>query len=125
MSEPHQRSGSFLIGPGEDTASQTFTVIAGQRLSIEYLSGLFVLPLDQQPFLAKVRTTVGGVEATHHFRLEPLLLVNRFHFGGPVALYADPGSEVEIIADRIPHDLGSARLIWTLSGRLEDVEDPA
>jgi hypothetical protein len=55
MSEPHQRSGSFFIGPGEDTASQTFTVLA----------------------------------------------------------------------DRIPHDLGSARLIWTLSGRLEDVENTA
>ena len=65
------------------------------------------------------------MEATHHFRLEPLQSENRFHFGGPVALYADPSSEVEIIADRIPHDLGSARLIWTLSGRLEDVENPA
>ena len=65
------------------------------------------------------------MEATHHFRLEPLQSENRFHFGGPVALYADPGSEVEIIADRIPHDLGSARLLWTLSRRLEDVENPA
>lgn len=55
MSEPHQRSGSFCIGPGEDTASQTFTVLA----------------------------------------------------------------------DRIPHDLGSGRLIWTLSGRLEDVKNTA
>jgi hypothetical protein len=32
MSEPHQRSGSFFIGPGEDTAGQTFTVIAGRLL---------------------------------------------------------------------------------------------
>ena len=125
MSEPHQRSGSFFIGPGEDTASQTFTVLADRRLSIEYISGLFALPPGQQPFLAQVRTTVGEVEATHHFRLEPLQSENRFHFGGPVALYADPSSEVEIIADRIPDDLGSARLIWTLSGRLEDVENPA
>lgn len=58
-------------------------------------------------FLAQVRTTVGEVEATHHFRLEPLQSENRFHFGGPVALYADPSS------------------IWTLTGRFEDVENPA
>jgi hypothetical protein len=77
MSEPHQRSGSFFIGPGEDTASQTFTVIAGRRLRIEYISGLFALPPGQQPFLAQVRTTVGEVEATHHFRLEPLQSENR------------------------------------------------
>ena len=124
MSEPHQLSGSFFIGPGEDTASQTLHGDRRPRLSIEYISGLFALPPGQQPFLAQVvppsakwrRLIISGWS-----RCSPKPLPLRW----TVALYADPSSEVEIIADRIPHDLGSARLIWTLSGRLEDVENPA
>ena len=98
---------AFLLG--RDVA--TFSVPLGQRLVIEYISGLCdavafpspnAIPTYDRP---RFQVTTNGVTLSHFIArpVNPVLTSNQFNtelvMGHLVKIYADPGTVVSLIAD--------------------------
>jgi hypothetical protein len=106
-----QRFTTTLPGPAVfDDPVGSFTVPAGKRLVLEYVSG--VIDFSQNGILhrIRIRTSVNGVVGDH-YAVDSSTLARGV--GQGVRIYADPGTTVEVAG------LGKSVVTVTLSGHLE------
>jgi hypothetical protein len=97
-----------------------YTVGASKRLVIEYVSIYCSLPANQV-LSGFVATVVGGVSAAHLVPNSPAAIVPQpittANAGGPVRLYADPGTSVSVQASR-QDNVGLVICFASFSGQL-------
>jgi hypothetical protein len=117
--QPFQWFFSITFDPTQGTNGQSFTVPAGKRLVIEFVSATVAL---ERGLLvdAVVTTTVNGIEGKHHFIPTMVGAAWGFQYSYLISmetrLYADPGTKVEFaLTDNYTGNGGS----WgTISGYL-------
>ena len=105
--EPFQQDVSVLVDAGVLSNTVSFAVPSGKRLVLEYVSGNTRVD-DQELVRVNILTTAGGVSATH--TLAPIVFHRPFEapthadfivtYGQTVRIYADPGTQVSVMATR-------------------------
>lgn len=141
LDDRFQKSVSLSMADGQSTVSTTFAVPAGKLLVIESATGSALTTTglnaaNVQFPLVLVRTTTEGnsfphplattfatgvtnQEATNAYEV----FGTRWNIGGMIQLYADPGTEIEVIFERpttVKGTKGTASLSLTLSGHYID-----
>jgi hypothetical protein len=121
--------GSLEISDGQfsargifQNANGNFFVPAGQRLVIESVSGVAVLPIGQKPVVF-VTNFANGV--TGFINLAPALItsgdgLDRYVFASQITTYAD--FDLTLDCNRFPFTAGTAGCSATLSGHLESIQ---
>lgn len=104
--QPYQNSSSLFIDYPDDTWQTTFTVPAGKRLIIEYVSGEFTKKIgggndpSQPPFLFTVTTTSGAQTVSHVVPVRGIFdyagTKSWFQIAESLRLYADAGTSVVV-----------------------------
>lgn len=124
--QPFQMGFPFTMNSGTQQVFQSFTVPAGKRLVIEYVSmGSGSVPVGQHLFII-ITTTVGAVGAFHFVAVTPQGSIpppnaaDTFVASQPMRVYADPGTTVTIQMQRDSAD-GACGPNLTVSGYLVDV----
>ena len=97
-----------------------FTVPAGSCLIIDFISAEAFMPHGQKALFGII-TTAGGVQVRHYLgsnAMGPFGGQDYFWMSGPTHIYADPGSQVTLRADR---DIaaGTAIFRFSVSGHLQ------
>lgn len=112
---------------GQDLATNSYTVPAGQRLVIEYASLSAYLPPDGQSIFVRIVTHTGNGYGTtdafhtlHIQKREDWGLLKQFEAAHTVSIHANPGTSVRVSIGRTPY-AGMASANVTLSGRLESI----
>ncbi|MCA1635587.1 MAG: hypothetical protein LC802_18320 [Acidobacteria bacterium] len=142
LDDRFQKSVSLSMVQGQSSVSTTFAVPAGKLLVIESATGSArtttgLNAANVQFPLVLVRTTTDGSSFPHPLATtfaanvhnpEAINLYEsfgtRWNIGGMIQLYADPGTEVEVIFERPTSPkgkAGTASLDLTLSGHYVDV----
>src|SRR5437867_3289252 len=102
--QPFQEVALVVIPASSSSASSTFTVPAGKRLVIEYVSGNNTLFAGQKLRGAFILTYVGGQYQRHYLLIhhgEPYNNTNEeFVTAQEMKAYADPGTQVEVFLYR-------------------------
>ncbi len=96
-----------------------FKVPPGKCLVIDYVSGEAFMPNGQKALFGII-TTAGGVQVRHYLGTNAAAAFggqDYFWVSGPVHIYADPGTNVTLRADR---DIatGTATFRFSVSGHL-------
>jgi len=97
-----------------------FTVPAGKRLVIEFVTAQGTVPSGEFPEF-KLVATVGGISAEHSLLTSPMSQSGslvRFEASEVVRIYADPGTTVTFLVRRPNGAAGAANLGMTISGHL-------
>jgi hypothetical protein len=94
---------------GQSSGSVSYTVPAGREAVLEYVSAGFCP--GQSLLGIRIVTTVGGVDVTHF--LPALAPANFGVAGGPVHIYADPGTPI------VAFPIGASNCGVSVSGHLE------
>lgn len=121
---PFQAAVEITMPNGTGGENAVVVVPKGKRLVIEYLSGDASLPAGQKCLFSVATFVNGQTTGTWHYlasgpvgKFGPF---DCFRTGQVVRLYADPGTQVQLRADRdIPDGKGVARM--SLSGYLVSV----
>jgi hypothetical protein len=97
-----------------------FNVPKDKCLVIEYISGEAFMPTGQKALFGII-TTAGGTQVRHYLGTHALGAFggdDYYWVSGPASIYADPGTEVTLRADR---DIatGTATFRMSISGHLE------
>ena len=111
----HAFERSFSCTASTDVAcTDNFFVPAGQRLVIEYVSAVVILPPGQKGLFRVTTIVQSDTPLTHHILLSTqgdLLVAST-----PTRLYADPGTRINFVAVR--DTPGAITLRGTISGYL-------
>jgi hypothetical protein len=124
--QPFQKALRVIIQDGDSTAAGTVTVPAGKRLVIEHVTVQAIAAPGTALFNLMVKGTVQGEEGRQFLPIEHTSNVGPnggtdfIVAGGPVRLYADPGTFVSFSAQRFPV-AGILILDWSVSGYLIDL----
>jgi hypothetical protein len=97
-----------------------FSVPKGKCLVIEYVSGEAFMPHGQKALFGII-TTVGGTQVRHYLGangLGPFGAQDYYWVSGPTSIYASPGTQVTLRADR-DVAVGAAVFRFSVSGHLE------
>ena len=121
FTNPFQISLPLSLPNGTGGQNAAFQVPAGKRLVIEYVSGDALMPTGQKCLFSIFTSLAGQATGTQHV-LETVALgkfgaTDQFRTAQVVRLYADPGTNVTLRADR---DLatGTATARMSLAGQL-------
>jgi hypothetical protein len=122
--QPFQKRFLLDIFANQYNDFATFAVPPGKILVIEFVSVHSWLPAAQT-FYGKVTTVAGGTAAVFYFRSEPLgdqfSQVDQRAVSSPTRIYADPGTNVQLLVER-SHVSGSMTSIdFSISGHLLNV----
>jgi hypothetical protein len=122
--QPFQKqTGLIDMSSGSATVSNFIVVPPGKRLIIETILGRCAFGMPNQVHTFEIGTTVAGGPEVRHV-IPQIIASNNINNGcflfGFVRLYADPGTAVNLFADR-NFGGGSSTFRISLSGHLHDV----
>lgn len=98
--KPFQHYGSVVLNQGYSGAIGDFTVPAGYRLKIEYVSAGLRLSTNDGRSAFAILTTAGGASTWHSLPILTGYALNDRMTSSAVSLYADPGTAVRVEINR-------------------------